>query len=186
MSQDRIDSVFGKRGLFLYRIASLFLLQILKRNTSGDAQDFNNIETRAVRNFFFLLGKAPKEIHAILTEILGEYAPSYVTVKNWVAQFKHGDFSTCDAPRPGRPKTVTTREIIDQIHEIILEDRRISAKSIAEQLGISCERVGSIIHEDLDMRQLSAKWVPKCLNADQKCQRWNFFGAIQMISCRDW
>jgi hypothetical protein len=32
-----------------------------------------------------------------------------------------------------------------------LEDRRISAKSIAEQLGISRERVGSIVHEDLDM-----------------------------------
>jgi hypothetical protein len=32
-----------------------------------------------------------------------------------------------------------------------LEDRQISAKSIAEQLGISRERVGSIIHEDLDM-----------------------------------
>jgi len=34
----------------------------------------------------------------------------------------------------------------------ILEDRRISAKSIAEQLGISREQVGSIIYEDLDMR----------------------------------
>jgi len=71
-----------------------------------------------------------------------------------VAQFKHGYFSTCDAPCPGRPKTVTTPEIIDQIHELILEDRRISAKSIAEQLGISRERVGSIIHKDSDMRKL--------------------------------
>jgi len=88
-----------------------------------------------------------------------------------VAQFKCGDFSTCDAPQPGRPKTETISEIIDQIHELILEDRRISVKSIAEQLGISRERVGSIIHEDLDMRKLSAKWVPNCPNADQKCQR---------------
>ena len=52
-----------------------------------------------------------------------------------------------------------------------MEGRWISTKSIAEQLGISRERVGSIIHEDLDMRKLSAKWVPKCLNADQKRQR---------------
>jgi len=88
-----------------------------------------------------------------------------------VAQFERGDFSTCDVPRPGRPKTVITLEIIDQIHELILKDRRISAKSIAEQLGISRERVGSIIHEDMDMRKLSTKWVPKCLNVDQKCQR---------------
>ena len=83
-----------------------------------------------------------------------------------MAQFKRGDFSTRDAPRPGRPKTVPNPEIIDQIHELILEDRRISAKSIAEQLDKSREWVGSIIHDDLDMRKLSAKWVLKCLNAD--------------------
>ena len=86
-----------------------------------------------------------------------------------MARFKR-DFSTCDAPRPGRPKTVTTPDIIDQIHELILEYRQISAKSIAEQLGISHERDGSIIHENSNMRKLSAKWVPKCLNADQKRQ----------------
>jgi len=114
--------------------------------------------------FFFLQGKAPNEA-------LGEYAPSYATVKNLVAQFKRGDFSNRNAPRPVRPKTVTIREIIGHIHELILEDRRISAKSIAEQLDISRGRVGSIIHEDLDKRKLSAKLVPKCLNADQKRQR---------------
>jgi len=120
--------------------------------------------------FFFFARQCAKEIHVILTET-GEHAPSHATVKNWVAQFKCGDFSTCDAPRPGRPKTETTPEIIDQIHELILKYRRISAKSIAEKLSISRERVGPIIHEDLDTRKLSAKWVPKCLNADQKRQR---------------
>ena len=87
-----------------------------------------------------------------------------------MAQFKRGDFSTCDAPRLGRPKTLATPVIIDQIRELILENRRIKTKSIAEQLAISRERVGSIIHEDLDTRKLSVKWVPKCLNADQKHQ----------------
>ena len=108
-----------------------------------------------------------------------------------MAQFKHGDFSTCDAARPGWPKTVTILEIIDQIHELILEDRQISTKTIAEQVGISRERVGFVIHEDLDMRKLSAKWVPKCLNVDKNVNGasllskfCNFFGAIQMISCR--
>ena len=83
------------------RIASLFLLQRPKGSMSGDAHDFNNIETQAVIKFFFLRGKALKEIHAILKETLGEHAPSYTTVKNWVVQFKHGDISTCDAPCPG-------------------------------------------------------------------------------------
>jgi len=75
---------------------------------SGDALDFNNMEIPAVNKFFFLQGKLPTEIHAILTETLRERVPSYAIVKNWVAQFKRGDFSTYDAPRPGRPKKVTT------------------------------------------------------------------------------
>jgi hypothetical protein len=62
----------------------------------------------------------PKEIRAILSAILGKYAPLYDTFKNWVAQFKHGDFSTCDALFPGRPKTVTPTVISDQTHKVNL------------------------------------------------------------------
>jgi len=43
---------------------------------SGDARDFNNIEAQSIIKFFSpLQGKAPKEIHAILIETLGERAP---------------------------------------------------------------------------------------------------------------
>ena len=80
---------------------------------------------------------------------------------------------------------MTTPEIIDQIHELILEDHRIAAKSIAVQLGISRERVGSIIHERLEMQKFSAKWVPKCLNAGQKRQRCQSFGQILEFFLRD-
>jgi len=93
----------------------------------GDVRDFNNMETWAVNKFSLFARQGAKENHTILTETLREYAPSYATVKNWVVQFKHGDFSTCVAPQPGRPKTVTTPEIIDQIHELLLEDRWILA-----------------------------------------------------------
>jgi hypothetical protein len=70
-----------------------------------------------------LQSKSQKEIHAILTEALGEHAaPSNAIFKNWVAQFKHGDFSTCDAPCSRQPKTVNNPEIIDQFHDLTLED----------------------------------------------------------------
>ena len=69
---------------------------------------------------FFLQGKTPKKI---LTGTLGEYAPTYATIKNWVAQFERGDLSNCVAPHFGRHKIVTIPEIIDQIHELILEDQ---------------------------------------------------------------
>ena len=109
-------------------------------------------------------GKASKNIHTILTETLGEYAPWYATVKNWVDQGIRSDFCTRDAPRSERPNTVTTLHIIDHIHELILYDRRISSESIAEWMALSPERVGSFIHEYLALRKLSAKWVLKFMN----------------------
>jgi len=67
---------------------------------SRDARDSTTWRQELSSSFFFLQGKAPKEIYAILTETLGEHASSYVTVKNRVAQFKRGYSSTCDGPRP--------------------------------------------------------------------------------------
>ena len=53
MSLDGIDTVVGKRGLFMCRIASILLLQGLKGSMSGDARDFIDIETRAVIKLVF-------------------------------------------------------------------------------------------------------------------------------------
>jgi len=41
-----------------------------------NARDFNNMDTRAAIKFLFLQGKAPKEIHAILSETLACFLPS--------------------------------------------------------------------------------------------------------------
>ena len=48
---------------------------------SGDVRNFNNIETRAVIKFFFLQGKAPKEIYAILRETLREQCKSWLDLR---------------------------------------------------------------------------------------------------------
>jgi hypothetical protein len=66
MSWDGTDSVVEKMSLFMYRIASLFLLQRLKGSMSGDARDFKYIGTRSLIKLFILQGKASKEIHNIL------------------------------------------------------------------------------------------------------------------------
>jgi hypothetical protein len=66
-----LNSVFRSVICSLYRGADKSLAlpgSKQARKHIRDARDFNNIETRAVINFFFLQGKAPKEIDAILTE----------------------------------------------------------------------------------------------------------------------
>jgi hypothetical protein len=39
---------------------------------------------------------------------------------------------------------------------------------VTETIGISKERVGYILHEELDIKKLCARWVLRLLTADQK------------------
>jgi hypothetical protein len=52
---------------------------------------------------------------------------------------------------------------------------------MAEQLGISYERVGPIIYDNLDIQKRSAECVLKRLNADQKLQSQLFQSSEQLL-----
>jgi histone-lysine N-methyltransferase SETMAR len=54
---------------------------------------------------------------------------------------------------------------------MLFDERRIKVREIAETIGISKELVGYILHEELDMKKLCARWVPRLLTADQKRTR---------------
>jgi histone-lysine N-methyltransferase SETMAR len=47
----------------------------------------------------------------------------------------------------------------------------MKVREIAETIGISKERVGYILPEELDMKKLCARWVPRLFRADQKRTR---------------
>lgn len=132
---------------------------------------FGKIEVRGVMKFLFLQQKNATEIHSAMKAIMGDKCPSYSTVQHWVRRFRTGHFDVEDEPRSGRPVEATTEGKAEVVHDLVLADRRISAKRVAEIVGISDERVRHILHNILDMRKLSAKWVPKCLQADQKRKR---------------
>jgi hypothetical protein len=54
-------------------------------------------------------------------------------------------------------KCGTTPEIIEQMHDMLLDDRRMKVPEIAETIGISKECVGYTVHEELDMKKLCAR-----------------------------
>ena len=82
-----------------------------------------------------------------------------------------GRTSTEDAPRSGRPKEATNAEIVKQVHRIVLSDRKVKLRELAEAVGIPKERAGYILHDLLEMKKLSARWVPHLLTVDQRQQR---------------
>ncbi|GBP38515.1 Putative uncharacterized protein FLJ37770 [Eumeta japonica] len=138
---------------------------------SAESSNLSNIEHHAVIKYFVKKGKTPKEIFEDLALVLQESAPSYTMVKKWARLFQQGRESCEDDPRPGRPVTLVTEENIRKIEKLVLVDRRIKLWQIAEELQISKERVREIIHEHMNMRKISARWVPKMLTPFDKQRR---------------
>jgi transposase len=107
----------------------------------------DQIEYRAVIKFFVKEGLTPIEIHSKFIEVYGDSSPSFSTIKKWISEIKRGRTSLEYDPREGCPKSATTPEIIEQVHDMLLDDRRIKVREIAETIGISKERVEYILHE---------------------------------------
>jgi transposase len=131
----------------------------------------DKIEYRAVIKFFVKEGLTPNEIYLKFIKVYGDPFPSFSTIKKWAARFKRGCTSLEDDPREGYPKSATPPEIIEQVHDMVLDERRMKVRGIAETIGISKERVGYILHEELDVKKLCAKWLPRLLTVDKKRTR---------------
>lgn len=129
------------------------------------------IKHRAVIEFFVKKGLKAMEIHTEMVNVLGESAPSKTMVCKWAREFKHGRTSIEDDPRSGCPKSATTPEIIQKTHDMVMNDRRVKVREVSEAIGISKERVGHILHKELKMKKLCARWVPHLLTIDHKRTR---------------
>jgi transposase len=152
----------------------------------------DKIECRAVIELFVKEGLTPHEIHSKLLKVYGDSSPLFSVIKKWAAEFKRGRNGLEDDPSEGRPKSAATPEIIEQVHDMVLDDRRMKVGEIAETIGISKERVGYILLEELGMKKLWAIWVLRVLTADQKRTRmkifisaWSVLTKIKLILCID-
>jgi transposase len=96
-------------------------------------------EYRAVIKFFVKEGLTPNEIHSKFIKVYGD-SSSFSTIKKWVAEFKRGRTSLEVDPCEGRPKSATTPEIFEQVRDMLLDDRRMKVREIAETIGIPKER----------------------------------------------
>ncbi|UYV81528.1 hypothetical protein LAZ67_20001451, partial [Cordylochernes scorpioides] len=120
----------------------------------------------------------------MLTVAYGEATLDRSNVYRWYKMFSEGREDVNDEERAGRPSTSTTDEKINEVEKMILANRRITVREVAEDLNISIGSYHSIFINDLGMRRVAAKFVPKLLNCDQKQHRMNI--ANEMLdSVRD-
>jgi transposase len=89
-------------------------------------------EYRAVIKFFVKEGLTPNEIH----KIYEDSSLSFSTIKIWAAKFNRGRTSLEVDPFEGGPKCATTPEIMEQVHNIVLDARWMKVREISETIGI--------------------------------------------------
>ncbi|XP_045453244.1 histone-lysine N-methyltransferase SETMAR-like [Melitaea cinxia] len=128
-------------------------------------------EIRAVIKYLCLKKMSSKDIHSDLVETLGDSAPPYSTVARWAKEFKLGRTSTEDEHREGRPSTSLTEDNVKKVEDVVLADRRVTIRYEAEVTGISYGSVQRILANELHMKKVSARWVPRMLTDEQKKNR---------------
>jgi len=72
----------------------------------------------------------------MLQQVYGECARKERTVFKWVQRFREGREDPKDGARSGRPSTSSGSENIDRVRSVVLSDRRLTVRMIAEELGL--------------------------------------------------
>ena len=82
--------------------------------------------------------------------------------------WKEGRQDVNDDACPGRPSTSTIDENIEAVKKMILDNRRITIREVADDVRISFGSCQAIFTDVLGMKRAAVKIVPKLLNFDQK------------------
>lgn len=128
----------------------------------------SSLEQRYAIKFCVKLRKNATETFQMLQEAFKDDCISRSQSGRWHKAFKEGREEVADEPCSGRPKTARTDENVDRVRKVLRSDRRLSIQQIAGTLHMSTFAVHGIVTEDLQMRKVCAKLVPKVLTEDQK------------------
>ena len=123
----------------------------------------DTLEERYAIKFCFKLGKNTTETYGMLQTAFGASCMNRASVFEWHKRFKECREFVRDEEKCGRSKEVITPELIGQIQNFMDKDRRVSIETISAQFDVSVETVHTIIHEELKMRKICAKFVPRVL-----------------------
>ena len=126
---------------------------------------------------WFKLGKMPQKRMECFRLLLDR--PSYMNrawAFEWYKRFKEDRESMGEDERCGRSKEVRTPELNGQIKNFMDKDRCVSIETISVQFDVSVGTVHTIIREELKMRKICAKFVPRVLrkkDAVMTAGRWS-------------
>ena len=136
--------------------------------TKMDRQKF---EQRCAIKFCVKLGESATVTYEKLQRAYGEHSLSRAQVFRWHKSFLEGREQVEDEPRAGRPSTSKTDDSVERVRALVRSDCRLTLRMINSELNLCRFTVHQILTQDLDMRKMCAKMVPKNLTTEQKANR---------------
>jgi len=106
-------------------------------------------EQRYAIKFCVKLKKSATETFASLTEAYGDATLSRTMVFRWHKAFKEGRENVEDDPRSGRPISSTNDENVEVVRAVMVKDRRLSVRMIAEETGLDRNTIHRILTDHL-------------------------------------
>ena len=111
------------------------------------------------------------ETFQLLNQAYGEDCMSRRQCCEWFKRFEEGRMSVGEDPRPGRHSTSINDDHVERVRAVIRGNRRLTVREFADEVGISIGPCHQMFTEKLQMRRVSATFVPHLLTGDQKENR---------------
>jgi len=122
-----------------------------------------SMEQRLAIKFCFKAGKSAKETLQMVKAAYGDQALSRSNVFRWYGQFRDGREDTEDDPRSDRPTECRNDNNVKMISQLLLQNRHLSLRMLADEANIGKDTVRKTVVEDLQKLKICAHFVPHSL-----------------------
>ena len=109
----------------------------------------------------------------MLQKAFRDQSLSSKNVYKWYNEFKSGRESVEKNVVSNRRKSSTDEHHVKQVKEMVLKNRRLTIRDVADSLQISFGSVQAILKNDLGLRRVKSRLVPETLNFFDKERRVN-------------
>jgi len=133
--------------------------------------DRKKFEQSCAIKFCVKFGESATATYEKLQSAYGEHFLSRAQVFRWHKSFLEDREQVEDEPRAGRTSTSKTDDNVEIVRSLVRSDRRLTLRMISSELNLNWFTVHQSLTQDLDMRKVWAKMIPKNLTTEQKANR---------------
>ena len=136
-----------------------------------------SMEQRLAIKFCFKAGKSAAETLQLVHAACGDQALSRSNVFRWYGRYCDGREGIEDDPKSGRPTECRNYNNVEKISQLLLQNRHLSLRMLADEVNIGKDTVRKTVVEDFRKRKICSRFVSHSLTPEQKDRR--------IAACRD-